>query len=65
MTEIKLLVTLQVDPDVDKKFKKGQLQDAAVEAVNNALNFVANAGFEHALAADVSIGIAGVKVYVL
>ena len=64
MTEIKLIVTLQVDPNIEgKKFKKSLLKDAAVEAVNNALNFVAaNVGFEHELAADVSIGVAGVEV---
>ena len=49
---ITLLVEIKVDPD-GKKFKKTAVQDAAVEAVNNALNLVADAGFDHALNTEV------------
>lgn len=62
MNEIKVLVTLQVDPDGEKQFSQEQMNDAVVEAINNALNFMADAGFEHALASDVSIGVAGVEL---
>ena len=57
--EITLLVTLKSDSGL-KKYTKTALQDAAVEAVNNALNLVAGNGFDHALNTAVSFEVTDV-----
>jgi hypothetical protein len=61
--EVKILVTLQVDPDdVNKTFPMKDLQNTAKEAIENALNLVENAGFSHTLANEVSIGVQSVEI---
>jgi len=60
---IQLLVTVQVDQDLDKKFSRKQLRDTAREAISNALNEGANVGFSHLLANDVSIGVLSVDIF--
>ena len=64
MREIKVLVTLQVDEsDPDKKIDRDTMQDAAVEAVENAVRFAYDNGFSHAWADDLSIGFVDAVAY--
>ena len=56
MREIQVLVTLQVDEcDPDAKIDRSTMQDAAVEAIANAVRFGYETGFSHARAGDLSI----------
>jgi hypothetical protein len=59
ITEVELKVTLQLDHDIPLPDDKVQL--AAKQAVENALQFAYDNGFEHDLADDVSIGVADVE----
>lgn len=67
MTEVQLLVTLQVDPDgVDPNaptYTDEQLRDAALEGVSHALKYAHQEGFVHELAETVSIGVAAVEFF--
>jgi hypothetical protein len=57
MREIKVLVTLQVDEsEPDAKIDRDTMQDAAVEAVENAVRHAEDNGFSHAWADDLCIG---------
>jgi hypothetical protein len=57
MQELKVLVTLQVEEsDPEAKIDRAIMQDAAAEAVENALRFAQDNGFSHAQADELSIG---------
>ncbi len=63
MTEITFKITVQVDPnELGKEFPLVDLQNSAMEAIDEALNHAANRGFNHPLADEVSVGIAGVEL---
>jgi len=64
MREIKVLVTLQVDEcDPDTKIDRDTMQQAAVEAVENAVRHAENNGFSHTWADDLSIGLVDTVAY--
>jgi len=57
MREIKVLVTLRVEEsEPDAKIDRDTMQDAATEAVENAVRHAEDNGFSHALADELSIG---------
>jgi hypothetical protein len=61
--QVQILVTVDVDPiDPDDKGSTGEFQEAAVEAVKNAVDFAEQNGFCHALAEVVSIGVVSVEL---
>jgi hypothetical protein len=64
MREIKVLVTLQVDEcDPDAKIDRDTMQEAAVEAIENAVRHAENNGFSHTRADDLSIGLVDAVAY--
>ena len=64
MREIQVLVTLQVDEcDPDAKIDRSTMQDAAVEAIANAVRFGYETGFSHARAGNLSIGFVDAVLY--
>lgn len=62
--QLQVLVTVDIDPDDpdDDKGSTGDFQEAAVEAVKNALQFAEQEGFCHALAEVASIGVVGIEL---
>ncbi len=60
ITEVELRITLQLDADAVQPADK--LKQSAKQAVDNALQFAYENGFEHCLANDVSIGVVAVEV---
>jgi len=64
MREVRVLVTLQVDEcEPDAKFDLETMQDAAVDAVDNAVRFAYDNGFSHAYADELSIGYVDAVLY--
>ena len=64
MREIRVLVTLQVDEcEPDAKIDLETMQDAAVDAVDNAVRFAYDNGFSHAYANELSIGFVDAVLY--
>ena len=64
MREIRVLVRLQVDEcDPDAKIDLETMQDAAVDAVENAVRHAEDNGFSHASADDLSIGFVDAVLY--
>ena len=64
MREIRVLVTLQVDEcDPAAKIDRDTMQEAAVEAVENAVRHAEDNGFSHAHADDLSIGLVDAVAY--
>jgi hypothetical protein len=64
MREVRVLVTLQVDEcESDAKIDRQTVQDAAVEAVENAVRFAHENGFSHAHADELSIGFVDAVLY--
>jgi len=64
MREIKVLVTVQVDEDdPDTQIDRETMEAAAVEAIENAVRFAENAGFEHSLAGELSVGFVDAVLY--
>jgi hypothetical protein len=64
MREIKVLVTVQVDEDnPDMKIDRETMEEAAVEAIENAVRFAENAGFEHSSAGELSVGFVDAVLY--
>jgi hypothetical protein len=64
MCKIKVLVTLQVEPaDQNVPIEAQDMQDAAVEAVENTLRAAYEMGFTHGLADDLCIGLIDVVLY--
>ena len=64
MREIQVLVTLQVDEcDPDTKIDLNTMQQAAVEAIANAVRFAYDNGFSHAWTDDLSIGFVDAVAY--
>ena len=64
MREIRVLVTLQVDEcEPDAKIDRETMQDAAVEAVDNAMRFAYDNGFSHTYADELSIGFVDAVLY--
>jgi anti-sigma regulatory factor (Ser/Thr protein kinase) len=64
MREIRVLVTLQVDEcDPATKIDREIMQEAAVEAVENAVRHAEDNGFSHAHADDLSIGLVDAVAY--
>ena len=64
MREIRVLVTLQVDEcESDAKIDRETMQDAAVEAVENAMRFAYDNGFSHTYADELSIGFVDAVLY--
>ncbi len=64
MREIRVLVTLQVDEcDPAAKIEPEAMQEAAVEAVKNALHTAEDNGFSHAWADDLCIGVVDAVAY--
>ncbi len=64
MREIRVLVTLQVDEcERDAKIDRETMQDAAVEAVENAVRFAHDNGFSHTWANELSIGFVDAVLY--
>ena len=62
--EIRVLVTLQVDDaDEDDPVAKEDQQDAAVEAVENAVRAAHEMGFTHGLADRLCIAFVNVVLY--
>lgn len=61
MTEIKLIVTLNVDTDINeegKTFPLNEVQDSVSEAIREAIEHVGSrGGFNHPLMDDTSIGL--------
>jgi hypothetical protein len=58
--EIEILVTLQVDSD--GKLSLPESEEAAKEAVENALRLVEGSGFSHSHADVASVGISSVDI---
>ena len=57
MREVRVLVRVQVDEcDPDAKIDPEIMQEAAVEAVENAVRFAHDNGFSHTWADELSIG---------
>ena len=64
MREIRVLVTLQVDEcEPDAKIDRETMEDAAVEAVENAMRFAYDNGFSHTYADELSIGFVDAVLY--
>ena len=64
MREVRVLVTLQVDEcEPDAKIDRETMQDAAVEAVENAMRFAYDNGFSHTYADELSIGFVDAVLY--
>jgi hypothetical protein len=64
MREVRVLVTLQVDEcEPDAKFDRETMEDAAVEAVENAMRFAYDNGFSHTYADELSIGFVDAVLY--
>jgi hypothetical protein len=64
MREIKVLVTLQVEEaDENDPVAAEDKQDAAVEAVENAVRRAEDAGFTHSLADKLCIGFVDAVLY--
>ena len=64
MREIRVLVTLQVDEcEPDAKIDRETMQDAAVEAVENAVRLAEDNGFSHTYADELSIGFVDAVLY--
>ena len=64
MREIRVLVTLQVDEcEPDAKIDRETMQDAAVDAVHNAVRFAYDNGFSHPYADELSIGYVDAVLY--
>jgi len=64
MREIRVLVTLQVDEcEPDAKIDPETIQDAAVEAVENAVRFAYDNGFSHAYTDELCIGFVDAVLY--
>ena len=63
MREIKVLVTLQVDEcDPAVKIGKAAMENAAVEAIKDAVKRGEDNGFNHSLADEICIGVADVEI---
>jgi hypothetical protein len=60
--ETTIRVRVQVCTDTDIDLPDQQMKDAARQAVENALRFGEDVGFEHPLAAQVSIGVGAVEL---
>jgi len=64
MREIRVLVTVQVDEcEPDEKIDRETIEDAAVEAVENAMRFAYDNGFSHTYADKLSIGYVDAVLY--
>ena len=64
MREIKVLVTLQVEEaDEETMVAAEDMQDAAVEAIENAVRAAAGMGFTHDLADVLCIGFVDAVLY--
>jgi hypothetical protein len=64
MREVRVLVTLQVDEcEPDAKIDRETMQDAAVEAVENAMRSAYDNGFSHTYADELSIGFVDAVLY--
>jgi len=64
MREIRVLVTVQVDEDdPDVKIDRETMEEAAVEAIENAVRFAESAGFEHSSAGELSVGFVDAVLY--
>ncbi len=64
MREIRVLVRLQVEEcEGDGKFDREMMEDAAVEAVENAMRFAYDNGFSHTYADELSIGFVDAVLY--
>ena len=64
MREIRVLVRLQVDEcEPDAKIDLETMQDAAVDAVENAVRHAEDNGFSHAYADELSIGFVDAVLY--
>ena len=64
MHEIRVLVTLQVDEaDKDDPVAAEDMDDAAVEAVENAVRVAYEMGFAHSLADKLCIGFVDAVLY--
>ena len=64
MREIRVLVRLQVDEcEPDAKIDREIMEDAAVEAVENAMRFAYDNGFSHTYADELSIGFVDAVLY--
>ena len=61
-TEVAIQVICQVDHEEEDGFAVDALREAAREAISNAVELSENAGFSHALAESICIGIASVSV---
>jgi hypothetical protein len=64
MREIRVLVTVQVDEcNPDAKIDRETMQDAAADAIENAVRAAEGMGFTFPQAADLSIGFVDAVVY--
>jgi len=64
MREIRVLVTLQVDEcEPEAKTDRETMEDAAVEAVDNAMRFAYDNGFSHTYADELSVGFVDAVLY--
>jgi hypothetical protein len=64
MREIRVLVRLQVEEcEPDAEIDRETMQDAAVEAVENAMRFAYDNGFSHTYADELSIGFVDAVLY--
>ena len=64
MREIRVLVRLQVDEcEPDAKIDSETMQDAAVDAVENAMRHAEDKGFSHPYADELSIGFVDAVLY--
>ena len=64
MREVRVLVRVQVDEcDPDAKIDPEIMEEAAVEAVENAIRFAEDNGFSHTWADDLSIGFVDAVLY--
>ncbi len=64
MREIRVLVRLQVDEcEPDAKIDRETMQDAAVDAVENAMRHAEENGFSHPYADELSIGFVDAVLY--
>ena len=64
MREIRVLVRLQVDEcEPDTKIDSETMQDAAVDAVENAMRHAEDNGFSHPYADELSIGFVDAVLY--
>ncbi len=62
--QVQILVTVDIDPNDpdDDKGSTGEFQEAAVEAVKNAVQLVKLNGFCHALAEVASIEVVNIEL---